>query len=87
MNQELFSFLPIVAVFMIFYFLVMRPQQKKVRLHQELLKNLSKGEKIVLTSGIIGTIHKVIDENEVVVEIAENVRIRCLRSGITAKTA
>lgn len=86
MNQELLSFLPIVVVFVIFYFLVIRPQQKKAKLHQDMLKTLTKGEKVILASGIIGTVHKVIDDNEMILEIAENVKIRVLRSGIISKS-
>ena len=74
--------LPLVLIMGVFYFLLIRPQQKKMKEHQELLKKVTKGDTIITTGGLIGKVIKVIDDNELQVEIGENVKVRILRSGI-----
>ena len=84
------QFVPLVLIFAVFYFLLIRPQQKKAKQHQELLSGLRRGDRVVTSGGIIGVIHKIENDTEVVLEVAENVRIRVLRAMITdvnAKTA
>jgi preprotein translocase subunit YajC len=78
------SFLPLIAVFFVFYFLIMRPQQKRYKNHQEMLKNLKKGDQVMTAGGIIGKVTK-IDANEdvIYVEIAESVTIKVLRTTIS----
>jgi preprotein translocase subunit YajC len=76
------QFVPLVLIFAVFYFLLIRPQQKKMKLHREMLTQVGRGDKIVTNGGIIGSVVKVIDDNEVQVEIAENVRVRVMRSMI-----
>lgn len=76
------AFLPLVLIFVVFYFLMIRPQQKKAKAHRELLGQLRRGDRVVTSGGILGTVNKVVDEKEVVVEIAEGVRVRVLRSTI-----
>lgn len=71
--------LPFAFVLVIMYFLLIRPQQRRAKAHQELVKNLRRGDIVVMNSGMIGKITKVIDDAEVEVEIAENVRVRLLR--------
>ena len=72
---------PLVFIFVLFYFLMIRPQQKKVKEHQELLKKLKKGDKIVAAGGIVGHILEV-REHEVEMEISSNSRMTVLRSSI-----
>ena len=82
------SLLPLVLIFVVFYFLLIRPQQKKAKLHRELLAALRRGDRIVTSGGLIGKITRVGD-NELVVEIAEGVRVRVARgmvSDVLAKT-
>jgi preprotein translocase subunit YajC len=74
--------LPLVLIMGVFYFLLIRPQQRKVKEHQELLKKVVKGDTIITTGGLIGKVIKVVDDNELQVEIGENVKVRVLRSGI-----
>ena len=74
--------LPLVAIMGVFYFLLIRPQQKKMKEHQEMLKKVSKGDTVVTSGGFIGKVVKVVDDNELQVEIGENVKVRVLRSGI-----
>ena len=77
------AFLPIVLIFAVFYFLLIRPQQKKMREHKEMLSAVRRGDRIVTGGGIIGTVNKVVDDNELLVEVAEGVRVRVQRSMIS----
>lgn len=77
------SFAPLLLIIFAFYFLMIRPQQKREAKKKEMLSNLKKGDKAVTASGIIGTVHKVVSDDEVSLEIAEGVRIRILKGAIT----
>jgi preprotein translocase subunit YajC len=79
----LFQLMPFVLVFVIMYFLILRPQQRRVKTHQEMIKNLRRGDTIVTSGGIIGRITKVIDDAEVQVEISEGVKVRVARGMVT----
>jgi preprotein translocase subunit YajC len=77
------SFVPLILIFAVFYFLIIRPQTKKMKEHDNLIKNLKVGEKVITNSGIIGFIRKIHDkENQIELEIAENVVITILRTHI-----
>lgn len=83
------QFLPLILIFVVFYFLLIRPQQKKLKQHRDMLAAIRRGDRIVTGGGIIGTVNKVIDDNEVLLEIAEGVRVRVhkpLISTVLAKT-
>jgi preprotein translocase subunit YajC len=82
-NDMLVSLLPFVAIFVIMYFLILRPQQKRVKTHTEMVKNLRRGDTVITNGGVIGKISKVIDDHEVEVEIADGVKIRQVRSMVT----
>jgi len=75
--------LPIVLIFVVFWFLLIRPQQKRMKEHKAMIANLRRGDKVVTGGGIIGTITKVLDEGEVEVEIASDVKVRVARATIT----
>jgi preprotein translocase subunit YajC len=77
------QFVPLILIFAVFYFLLIRPQQRKMKLHREMLSQVSRGDKIVTSGGLVGSVIKVLDENEVQVEIAEGVRVRVMRSMIS----
>ena len=70
------TFLPLILIFVVFYFLLIRPQQRKVKQHKEMLSNLKRGDKIITSGGIIGSINKVADNRELTVEVSENVEIK-----------
>jgi preprotein translocase subunit YajC len=74
--------LPLVLIMGVFYFLLIRPQQKKAKDHQELLAKISKGDTVVTHGGLIGKVVKLTDDNELLVEVGENVKVRVLRGGI-----
>jgi preprotein translocase subunit YajC len=85
----LVSILPFVLIFVIMYFLILRPQQKRVKEHQELVRNLRRGDTVVTSGGVVGKVTKVVDDEQIEVEIADGVRIRQMRqmvSGVRAKT-
>ena len=75
--------LPFILIFVVFYFLLIRPQQRKVKQHKEMLSNLKRGDKIITQGGIIGIISKVSDNRELTLEVAENVEIK-IASGMVA---
>ena len=81
-NSMLMSLLPFALIFVIMYFLILRPQQKKVKDHAELVKNIRRGDTVVTSGGIIGKVTKV-DDQELQVEIAEGVRIKIVRSTVS----
>ena len=74
--ESIGAFLPLILIFGVFYILLIRPQQKKVKLHREMLNNLSRGDKIITSGGIIGTVNKVSDNRELQVQVSENVEIK-----------
>ena len=74
------QFIPLILIFVIFYFFLIRPQQKKVKEHKALVESLKKGDKIVTSGGITGTISRVVDNDKVEVEISENVTVEVIRS-------
>ncbi|WP_299393665.1 preprotein translocase subunit YajC [Pelagibius sp.] len=76
------SFLPIILIFVVFYFLLIRPQQKKVKMHREMVQALRRGDKVVTAGGLIGTVTKVLSDTEVQLELAEGVRVRAMRHTI-----
>jgi preprotein translocase subunit YajC len=80
--STLISFAPIVLIFLIMYFLMIRPQQKKVKEHRAMIEALRRGDQIVTAGGLIGKVVKVAD-GEVEVELAPNVKVRVVRSTIT----
>ena len=77
------SLLPLVLIFVVFYFLLIRPQQKKAKVHREMLAVLRRGDRIVTSGGLIGKITRVLGDNELVVEIAEGVRVRVARGMVS----
>jgi preprotein translocase subunit YajC len=72
--------LPLVLIFVVFYFLIIRPQQKKVKEHKAMVDALKRGDRIVTTGGIIGTVQRVVSDREAVIEIADGVRVRIVRA-------
>jgi preprotein translocase subunit YajC len=74
-QSVLSSFIPLVLIMVVFYFLLIRPQQKRLKEHQDMIKVLAKGSKILTAGGIIGTVVKVEDEI-LIVEVAENTRVK-----------
>jgi preprotein translocase subunit YajC len=82
-GDMLMSLLPFILIFVIMYFLILRPQQRRVKQHQELVKNVRRGDTVITTGGLVGKVTKVIDDDQIEVEIADGVRIRQIRGMIS----
>jgi len=76
------QFVPLILIFAIMYFLLIRPQQKKVKEHQKMVQALRRGDQVITQGGLIGKVTKVKDDNEVEVELSENVKVRVVQSTI-----
>lgn len=86
-QDTMVQFLPLVLIFVVFYLFLIRPQQKKAKDQKAMLRALRRGDRIVTGGGIIGTVARVVSDQEVSVEISEGVRVRVLRSTITSVLA
>jgi preprotein translocase subunit YajC len=75
--------LPFILIFVIMYFLILRPQQKRVKAHQEMVKNVRRGDTVVTSGGLVGKVTKVIDDDQLEVEIAEGIRVRQVRAMVS----
>ena len=82
----LMQFAPLILIFVVFYFLLIRPQQKRAKEHRDMLGALRRGDRVVTGGGIVGTVQKVADD-ELTIEIAENVRVKVIRSTVTTVLA
>jgi len=77
------TMIPLVLLFGIFYFLLIRPQQQRIKAHQQLVESVKRGDTVVTAGGLIGKVAKVKDDGEVMVEIADNVQVRVLKSTLS----
>ncbi|MCF6317451.1 MAG: preprotein translocase subunit YajC [Marinosulfonomonas sp.] len=82
-TSALTSFIPLILIFVIMYFLLIRPQQKKVKQHQAMVAALRRGDQVVTAGGVIGKVVKVKEAGEIEVEIAKDVKIRVIQSTIS----
>jgi preprotein translocase subunit YajC len=82
-SDMLVSLLPFVLIFVIMYFLILRPQQRRVKQHQEMVKNVRRGDTIVTSGGLVGKVTKVMDDDHIEVEIADGVRVRQMRQMVS----
>ena len=79
------QFIPLILIFVIFYFFLIRPQQKKAKEHKLMVQNLKRGDQVVTSGGIIGTVERVMDNDKAEVMISDNVKVEIIRStGIQA---
>ena len=79
----LMSVLPFLLIFVVMYFLIIRPQRAAMKRREELLKNIRRGDQVVTGGGVVGKVTKVIDDKELEVEIAEGIKVRVVRSGVS----
>ena len=80
MDQGIGQFIPLILIFVIFYFFLIRPQQKKVKEHKAMVENLKRGDKVITSGGITGTVERIIDNDKIEVEIADNVTVEVIRN-------
>ena len=78
------QFIPLILIFVIFYFFLIRPQQKRVKDHKQMVENLKRGDEIITSGGIIGTIDRIMEDDRIEVIISENVKVQIIRSTITS---
>ena len=83
-SQGIAQFIPLILIFVIFYFFLIRPQQKRVKEHKAMVESLKRGDEIITSGGIIGTIDKIMEDDRIIVEIAENAKVQIIRSTITS---
>jgi preprotein translocase subunit YajC len=79
-NSGIGQFIPLILIFVIFYFFLIRPQQKNVKEHKIMVENLKRGDKVITVGGIVGTIDRIVDGEKVEVEIADNVKVEIIKS-------
>ena len=79
-GQGITSFIPLVLIFVIFYFFLIRPQQKKVKEHKKMVESLKRGDKVITTGGIVGSIERIIDDDKVEVSISDDVKVEVVRA-------
>jgi|TARA_B110000211_G_C14036713_1_gene534899 preprotein translocase subunit YajC len=85
MNGQGFTqFIPLILIFIIFYFFLIRPQQKRVKDHKIMVESLKRGDEVITSGGIIGIVDKVLEDDRIEVNIDENVKVQIIRSTITS---
>ena len=80
MDAGIGQFIPLILIFVIFYFFLIRPQQKKVKDHKAMVEALKRGDKVITSGGILGTVERIIDNEKVEVKIADNVNVEIIRA-------
>ncbi len=78
------QFIPLILIFVIFYFFLIRPQQKRVKDHKTMVSSLKRGDEIITSGGIIGTVDRVMEDDRIEVNIGENVKVQIIKSTITS---
>ena len=79
-NSGIGQFIPLILIFVIFYFFLIRPQQKKDKDHKIMVENLKRGDKVITSGGIVGKVDRIIDNEKVEVEISDNVKVEVVRA-------
>ena len=79
-NSGIGQFIPLILIFVIFYFFLIRPQQKKVKEHKIMVANLKRGDKVITSGGIVGTVERIMENDKAEIEISENVKVEIVKS-------
>ena len=79
------QFIPLILIFVIFYFFLIRPQQKRVKEHRTMVEALKRGDEVITSGGIIGVVDRVLEDDRIEVIIGENVKVQIIRSTITSQ--
>ena len=83
-GQGIAQFIPLILIFVIFYFFLIRPQQKRVKDHKTMVESLKRGDEIITSGGIIGIVDRVMEDDRIEVTICENTKVQIIRSTITS---
>ena len=84
MNSQFAQFIPLILIFVIFYFFLIRPQQKRVKDHKTMVEALKRGDEVITSGGIIGTVDRIMEDDTIEVILADNVKVKIIRSTITS---
>ena len=82
MSSNFAQFIPLVLIFVIFYFFLIRPQQKRVREHKEMVKNLKRGDEVITSGGIIGKVDRVYEDDKLEIEISNGVKVNVIKNTV-----
>jgi len=83
-GQGITQFIPLILIFIIFYFFLIRPQQKRVKDHKTMVESLKRGDEVITSGGIIGTVERVMEDDRIEVLIGEGTKVQIIRSTITS---
>ena len=83
-NQGFAQFIPLILIFIIFYFFLIRPQQKRVKEHKAMVQGLKRGDEIITSGGIIGTVDRVLEDDRIEVTLADNVKVQIIKNTVTS---
>ena len=83
-GQGIAQFIPLILIFIIFYFFLIRPQQKRVKEHKSMVETLKRGDEVITSGGIIGIVERVMEDDRIEVLIGENTKVKIIRSTITS---
>ena len=84
MNGQFAQFIPLILIFIIFYFFLIRPQQKRVKDHKAMVESLKRGDEVITSGGIIGVVDRVMEDDRIEVTIGEGTKVQIIRSTITS---
>ena len=84
-GQGIAQFIPLILIFVIFYFFLIRPQQKRVKDHKTMVEALKRGDEVITSGGIIGTVDRALEDDRIEVIIGDNVKVQIIRSTITSQ--
>ena len=84
-GQGITQFIPLILIFIIFYFFLIRPQQKRVKDHRVMVESLKRGDEVITSGGIIGTVERVMEDDRIEVVIGDNIKVQIIRSTITSQ--
>ncbi len=84
-GQGIAQFIPLILIFVIFYFFLIRPQQKRVKEHKAMVEALKRGDEVITSGGIIGTVERIMEDDRIEVNIGENVKVQIIKSTITSQ--
>ena len=82
-SSMIVQFMPLILIIVIMYFLILRPQQQRVKRHQEMVKAVRRGDSVVTNGGLVGKVTKVVDDEQIEIEVADGVRVRQMRSMVS----
>ena len=81
-GQGIAQFIPLILIFVIFYFFLIRPQQKRVKEHKEMVKNLKRGDEVITSGGILGTVDRVLEDDRIELSISDGVKVQVIKNTI-----